>query len=73
MAFGIDDHDKSVPRREDQKVEPKLSESGRTFGVSERETGRLEERVAALESIVTFLMSRISEDRRPPIKSELER
>ena len=43
--------------REDQKME---------------ESGRMEERVAALENVVNFLVSRISEDQKRPIKSELK-
>jgi hypothetical protein len=39
----------------------------------ERESGRTEERIAALESVVNFLVSRISEDQKRPIKSELKR
>jgi hypothetical protein len=48
-------------------------ESGRAIGVLERESGRTEERIAALESVVNFLVSRISEDQKRPIKSELKR
>jgi hypothetical protein len=58
-----------MPRREDQKMERKSSESGRTIA----ESGRMEERVAALESVVTFLVSRIDEDQKRPIKPNLER
>jgi hypothetical protein len=48
-------------------------ESGRAIGGLERESGRTEERIAALESVVNFLVSRISEDQKRPIKSELKR
>jgi hypothetical protein len=48
-------------------------ESGRAIGVLESESGRMEERVAALESVVNFLVSRIGEDQKLPIKSELKR
>jgi hypothetical protein len=44
--------------REDQKME---------------ESGRMEERVAALESVVNFLVSQIGENQKRPIKSELKR
>ena len=54
-------------------MEGQLSESGRTIGISERESKRLEDRVAALESVVIFLVSRISDDQKRPIKSELGR
>jgi hypothetical protein len=37
------------------------------------ESGRMEERVAALESVVNFLVSKIGEDQKRPIKSELKR
>jgi len=48
-------------------------ESERAIGVLEKESGRMEERVAALESVVNFLVSRIGEDQKQPIKSELKR
>ena len=51
----------------------KSSENVRAIDLSEEQSGRLEERVAALESVVTFLVSRISEDQKRPIKPELER
>jgi len=54
-------------------MEGQLAESGRTIGISGRESKRLEDRVAALESVVIFLVSRISEDQKRPIKSELGR
>jgi len=54
-------------------MEGQLSESGRTIGISKRESKRLEDRVAALESVVIFLVSRISDDQKRPIKSELGR
>ena len=37
------------------------------------EIGRMEERVAALESVVNFLVSQIGENQKRPIKSELKR
>jgi hypothetical protein len=37
------------------------------------ESGRMEERVAALESVVNFLVSQIGENQKRPIKSELKR
>ena len=37
------------------------------------ESGRMEERVAALESVVNFLVSQIGENQKCPIKSELKR
>ena len=37
------------------------------------ESGRMEERVAALESVVNFLVSQIGENQKRPIKLELKR
>jgi mannitol-1-phosphate/altronate dehydrogenase len=54
-------------------MEGRSSEIVRMIAASERESTRLEERVAALESVVDFLVTRISEDRGRPIKSDLER
>jgi hypothetical protein len=36
------------------------------------EIGRMEERVAALESVVNFLVSQIGENQKRPVKSELK-
>jgi hypothetical protein len=36
------------------------------------ESGRMEERVAALESVVNSLLSQIGENQKRPIKSELK-
>jgi len=44
--------------REDQKMD---SEIGRTILASERKSGRLEDRLAALERTVNFLVTQISE------------
>jgi hypothetical protein len=57
-----------MPRREDQKMD---SEIERTILASERKSGRLEDRVAALESTVNSLVTQISEGR-GPIKSQRE-
>jgi hypothetical protein len=46
VLFGIGDHNNSMPRREDHKME---------------ESYRMEERVAALESAVNFLVFQIIE------------
>jgi hypothetical protein len=63
-----DDQNKPMPRREDQKMD---SEIERTILASERKSGRLEDRLTALESTVNFLVTQISEGR-GPIKSELQ-
>ena len=63
-----DDQNKPMQRREDQKMD---SEIGRTILASERKSGRLEDRLAALESAVNFIVTQMSEGR-GPIKSELE-
>ena len=55
-------------RREDQKMD---SEIGRTILASERKSGRLEDRLAALEGTVNSLVTQMSEGR-GPIKSERE-
>ena len=68
IVFGIDDHNKSTPAGRIGKME-----SERAIGVLAEESGRMEERVAALESVVNFLVSRIGEDQKRPIKSELKR
>jgi len=47
------------------------SEIERTILVSERQSGRLEDRLAALESTVNFLVTQMSEGR-GPIKSEVQ-
>ena len=75
MVIAIDDHNKPRECREEQKMEGKLNPSdvGRTIAVSERERARLEHRVAALESVVNFLMAEMREDQQRRIKSELER
>ena len=52
-----------MPRREDQKMD---SEVGTT-----KKSGRLEDRLAALESSVNFLVTQMSEGL-GPIKSELQ-
>ena len=57
-----------MPRREDQKMD---SEIGRTILASERKSGRLEDRLAALERTVNFLVTQMSEGR-GPIKPELQ-
>lgn len=49
-----------MPRREDQKMD---SEIGRTILASEGK--RLEDRLAALERTVNFLVTQMSEDRGP--------
>ena len=56
-------------------MEGKLNPSrvGITIAVSERKSERLEHRVAALESVVNFLVAELREDQRRRIKSELER
>jgi hypothetical protein len=55
-----------MPRREDQKMD---SEIERTILASERKSGRLEDRLAALERTVNSLLTQMSEGR-GPIKSE---
>ena len=56
-----------MPRREDQKMD---SEIGRTIPASERKNGRLEDRLAALERTVNFLVTQMGEGR-GPVKPEL--
>ena len=57
-----------MPRREDQKMD---SEIERTILASERKSGRLEDRLAALERTVNSLVTQMSE-LRGPVKSELQ-
>jgi hypothetical protein len=57
-----------MPRREDQKMD---SEIRRTILASERKSERLENRLAALESTVNFLVTQMSKGP-GPIKSKLE-
>jgi hypothetical protein len=44
----------------------------RAIGILEKESGRTEKRIAALENVVNFLVSRLNEDQKRPIKSELK-
>jgi hypothetical protein len=53
-----------MQRREDQKMNPEIG-----ILSSERKSGRLEDRLAALESTVNFLVTQMSEGR-TPIKQE---
>jgi len=55
-------------RRENQKMD---SEIERTILAPERKSGRLEDRLAALERTVNSLVTQMSEGR-GPIKSELQ-
>ena len=49
------------------------SDDRRTIAVSESKSEQLEHRVAALESVVNFLVAELREDQQRRIKSELER